>query len=109
MKNISLENVGPYFIAIMLLLGGFYGLLRPGSAADREIQLVCAGLITAVSTWAFQRQATKDAATHTIEAQNNGIDQIRQTVSRLESGQAILKTSLARAQAEVAPNELTPQ
>lgn len=78
----SFDDVATFVIAMMILGGAFYGLLRESGAS--EARVIYGGLIGAVSTFYFQRAATKAATGHTIEAQNNGLDAIRKGVARIE-------------------------
>lgn len=76
------EDLATFIVAMLVLIGSFYGLLfAPGSA---DVKVIYGGLIAAVSTYYFQRSASKAATSHAIEAQNNGLGEIRQAVNRIE-------------------------
>ena len=79
----TFEEAATYGLALVILLCSFYGLLREG---DSEIRVIFGGLIGAVTTWLFQERATRQATKHTIDAQNNGLDGIQKTVTRIENG-----------------------
>lgn len=79
----TFEEIATYVLALLILLASFYGLANETQEGTR---LVYAGFIGSVLTWAFQRNATKEATRHTIDAQNNGLQEMRKTVGRIEDG-----------------------
>jgi hypothetical protein len=80
----TFDEAATFAIAMIVLIGSFIGLLVVDGS--NESRVIYGALIGSVATFYFQRSATKAATNHTIEAQNNGLDQIRQTVTRIEDG-----------------------
>jgi hypothetical protein len=87
------EEITTFVVAIVVLAGSFYGLLSDGTGYPGVIY---GGLISAVATFYFQTHATRVATRNTIDAQNNGLDAIRQTVSRIEDGRPPTPDDLAK-------------
>lgn len=84
MQRPTFDEVATFGIAIVILIASFYGLLRPDGAT--EARVIYGGLIGSVVTFYFQRAATKAAHANTIDAQNNGFNEIRKGVTRIEEG-----------------------
>lgn len=84
------EDASTFVIAVLLMGGAFYGLLFSGDAKTDD-HLLFAGILTAVATWAFQRNASKQATSHAIEAQNNGLHQVTSDIADMKAAALVAR------------------
>lgn len=83
------EDVTTFLIAMLLMGFSFYGLLfAPDASMTESDHLLFAGIITSVATWAFQRNATKQASKHALDAQNGPMTSVRQALADLQTALA---------------------
>ena len=94
MSRPTFEDAATLLIALVILVGAFYGLFRPDTVGDTKI--LYGGLVTLVGTYYFQRSAANQATRNTISAQNNGLDTIRATVARIEDARKPTESERAK-------------